>query len=298
MPANPLLHMSDDPDDPVAFLELKTRLILYLPDPPGPVTARRVYDRYMARYGDAITSYRSTATGDLPDPWTPAARSRFEQKQLPDLRKHGDWGYLFGADRPTDARTFLFHGFRPASESGMASLIRFDFEWDFSPAELRSFAAQVLEGVECVCGTAGYVLNSDVNDDESFDLMFAWAMRYWGAQAQELEADAASALDGFPCVSWLTVIGPGLRVKDTAAANAARAVAHSSFEAGGHVIIQAEDRPRLIDRNRREPLGNYPVVAGALLPFQVKEHEPFSGERWDEDNTMRYLRRFTHPDQF
>jgi hypothetical protein len=287
--------MSDDPDDPAALLELKTRLILYLADPPGPVTARRVYDLYMARYGDVVTSYGSTAIGDLPDAWTPAARARFEQQQLPALRQRLDWGYQFGSDRPTDARSFLFHGFRPASEPGMASLIRFDFEWDFSPAELRSFAAQVLDVVECVCGTAGYVLNSDVNDDESFDLMFAWAMRYWGAQAQELEADAASALDGFPCVSWLTIIGPGLRARDPAAVDAARAVAHASFEAGGHVVTQAEERPRLIDRNRREPLGNYSSIAEALLPLQVKEHDPFGGDRWDEDNTMRYLRRFTHP---
>jgi len=36
VPANPLLRMSDDQDDPTTLLELKARLILYLPDPRGP----------------------------------------------------------------------------------------------------------------------------------------------------------------------------------------------------------------------------------------------------------------------
>ena len=41
----------------------------------------------------------------------------------------------------------------------------------------------------------------------------------------------------------------------------------------------------------------YVAVAQALLPLQVKAFGSFGGERWDEDNSLRYLRRFTHPDE-
>lgn len=294
---NPLLHMSGDQDELVPILELKSRLILYLPNPPGPVTARRIYDLYMECYGTGITYFRSTELGDFAEPWTPESRIRFERQQLPALRQGLDWGYLFGADSPTDARIFMFHGSRPASEPGWASVIRFDFEWDFDPVILREFAVEILEGVECVCGTAGYVLCPDEGDyaAPAYDLMFAWAMRYWGAEAQDLDAIMEYALTGFPCISWLTIIGPELQAKDLSAVDRAKAVTHSWFDAGGHVVIQAEERPRLIDRNRREPLGNYPAVAKALLPFQAPAPSSFAGDLWDEDNTRRYLRRFTHP---
>ncbi|HYK90335.1 MAG TPA: type VI immunity family protein, partial [Acidobacteriota bacterium] len=204
-----------------------------------------------------------------------------------------------GVDQPNDARTFMFHGFRPATEPGMASIFRFDFEWDFDPEELRSFTALVLQAVECICGIGGYVLSPDEGENagQASDQMYAWAHRYWGAEAQDLEASPAGASNGLPCVNWLTVIGPNLRTRDPAACNQAKEVAHSWFEAGGHTVIQAEERPRLIDRNRREPLGNYVPVAEALLPLQVTHHPPFIGDSWDEDNTMRYLRRFTHPDE-
>lgn len=297
MAVNPLYRSNGDPDNPGPLVELKTRLVLYTAHPPGPVTARRVYDLYMAQFGDGISGYRSTAQGSEAEDWTPAARVRFEAVELPDLRRRRDWGYLFASDQHADARVFMFHGSRPVSEAGRASLFRFDFEWDFDPAILQEFTAEVLDMIECVCGTAGYVLCPDEGDyaAPAYDLMFAWAMRYWGAEAQDLDSTVEYALTGFPCVSWLTVIGPDLRAKDLAAVDRAKAVAHSWFEVNGHVVIQAEERLRLIDRNRREPLGNYPAVADALLPLQAPAPSSFAGDLWDEDNTRRYLRRFTHP---
>jgi hypothetical protein len=297
--ANPLYRDNGDPDAPGPLLELKTRLVLYLAQPPGPVTSRRIYDLYMARFEADIAGYRSTAYGSEANNWTPAARSRFEAVELPNLRRRRDWGYLFGSDKASSARLFLFHGSRPAAEAGRASLLRFDFEWDFDLAILRQFTMEVLAGIECVCGTAGYVLCPDEGDyaRTAHDLMFAWAMRYWGAEAQDLDASLDYALTGFPCVSWLTIIGPGLAEQNRDALAQAKAVSHSWFESGDHTIIQAEERPRPIDRNRREPLGNFPAVASALLPFQAKAPVPLVGDLWDEDNTKRYLRRFTHPDQ-
>jgi hypothetical protein len=62
-------------------------------------------------------------------------------------------------------------------------------------------------------------------------------------------------------------------------------------------LFQAEEKPRLIDRNRQEPLGGYGAVAGVLLPLQVSKHDAFGGRLWTDENTMNYLRRFTHPDE-
>ena len=297
MTSNALLRMSEDPDHPGSLLEGKSRVVLYLDSPPGPDSARRLYELYMGRYGGAITQFRSTAFGDFPEEWTAQARNRFEHQQLPGLRQRLDWGFMFGSERLVDAPVFMFHGSRPASEPGRASIVRCDFAWNFDPDELRLFCGLVLQQVECVCGTAGYVVaqgESDSAADES-GLMFAAAMRYWGAEAQDMDVSLDCTLEGFPCVSWLTVVGPNLRAKNPDALDRARAAAYSSFEVSGHVIIQAEERPRLIDRNRREPLGNYPAVAKALLPLQAKNHPSFNDEPWDEDLTRRYLHRFSDP---
>jgi hypothetical protein len=298
MASNPLLIMNDDADEPRPLVELKIRLLLYTDRPPGPIAARRVYDLFMARFGAVIAAYQSTAFGSQPEDWTPESRKHFETTELPDLRLHQDWGYIFGSNQEIpNGRLFMFHGSRPESEPGWASVFRFDFEWDLDPEILRDFTSRVLETVECVWGTAGFVFCPDEEIEPSLadNKSFAWAMRYWGVQAQDLDVTVQQALSGFDSVSWLTIIGAGLSAKEESAVDRARAVAYSSFEVNGHVVIQAEERPRLIDRNRREPLGNYPAVAQSLLPLQVKDHPSFSGDLWDEDVTRRYLNRFTLP---
>ena len=296
-PLNPLIRLSPDTDEPGSILELKMRIVLYLDKPPEPAIVRKIYDRYVARYGHDIALFRSTAFGDVAEEWNEASRRRFENILLPNLYQKLDWGYMLGTDRISGNRLFVVHGARPASEPGRASVLRFDFEWDFDAVELRTFAGHVLSDIECVCGTAGFVLVPDEVDSEESgeDLMFAWAMRYWGVEAQDLDVSADHALSGFPCISWLTVIGPSLAVNDRDAVSRARAAAFASYEVNGHVLIQTEASPRLIDRNRRESLGNYPAVAQALLPLQSKDHGPFSGDLWDEDNTTRYLHRFEDP---
>ena len=298
VPTNPLYRPTEDPNEPGPLIELKTRIVLYLADPLDPSSVRRLYDLYMEGFGDRVTAYRSTAQGGESDEWTPATRDHFETVELPDLYERQDWGYMFGSEEPAGSRVFMFHGSRPATEERRASIVRFDFEWDFDRKVLRQFTAAVLGLLECVCGTAGYVLSADVGDyaAPASALMFAWAMRYWGAEAQDLDASVEVALDGFPCVSWLTVVGPQLRGRDPGAIARARSIAYASAEVNGHVIIQAEEAPRLIDRNRQEPLGNFATVAQALSPFQVEQHQALAGDSWDEDNTRRYMHRFTARD--
>ena len=294
---NPLLRWNGDDQEPAPLVMLKTRLVLYTSDPPGPDTARAVYDLYMQRFGAGVTAYRSTALGSEAEDWTPLTRARFEKEELPDLRVHENWGYMFGSDDPADPGLFLFHGARPASEPDRASVFRFDFAWDLDPDVLWDFTVEVLDRVQAVCGTAGYVLVPDDGDHAAgaYDVMFAWAMRYWGAEAQDLDATAECAVHGIPGISWLTIIGADLVARDREAVAVGRSVAFGSAEAGGHIVIKAEARPRLIDRNRSEPLGNYTAVAMALAPLQIDGHVSFAGESWDEDSTSRYLRRFVDP---
>ena len=212
------------------------------------------------------------------------------------MRKGLDWGYMFGSDDLAGAPGFLFHGSRPASEPGRASIVRCDFARQVDPAEILRFTQLLLLNLECVCGTAGYVIaqgEAEGASDAAPTLTYALAMRFWGAEAQDLDVTLDCALEGFPCINWLTVIGPRLLGRDPDAVNQAKAAAHATIDVDGHVIIGVEPRPRLIDRNRRESLGRYPMLAQVLLPLQIANHPAFGGPAWDEDSTRRYLRRFS-----
>jgi hypothetical protein len=298
MARNPLqLTAVDAHGAKLALAELKQQLILYVDGAPKASDVRRVYDLYMSRYGSSVDAYRSTAPGSQPDDWDAATRTHFESTELPLLYVGPDWGYVFGSMNPTDARLMMFHGARPVSQAGWASVYRFDFEWDFPAAELLQLTLDVLGEVECAWGSAGYGLYVDEGEDptRADNKALAWAMRYWGAELRDLDAMMPHALGGMACVNWLTVVGQQLRGSADAACRGAAAVGHAAFDVGGQLVFQVEDRPRLIDRNRRETLGGYATVAQALLPLQLTGPVEFGGDQWDDDLTMRYLRRFTHP---
>ncbi len=108
---NPLVELTDDPKDPIPLVELKQHLVIFVQDPPGPVSARRVYDLYLQNCGDIFKTYKSTFEGPLPQDWNPAARARFERDELPALRLTTDWGYGFSDDKPRDSWLFMFHEF-------------------------------------------------------------------------------------------------------------------------------------------------------------------------------------------
>ncbi|MDY0743290.1 DUF3396 domain-containing protein [Paucibacter sp. R3-3] len=294
-PRNPILYPSTDPLDPGLLLEMKLRLVLYLESPPDPVALVGLYRTYMHRFGSRITAYRSTAFGDLPSQWSESARIEFEASLLPDLYRGTAWGYVFGEEAPADARLFLFHGARPASEYGRASLLRFDFEWHVDVRQVLELAVTTLQAFDCMCGSLGYVLAPGDARAATSDhgLGFAAAMRYWGVQAQDLDATADVAQQGIPSIAWVTILGPRLLERRPDAVAAARAMAFASYDVGAQLMLMTEQRPRLIDRNRRETLGNYPAVAQALSPLQIEGHGTFAEEPWDEDCTERYLRRFT-----
>jgi hypothetical protein len=43
-------------------------------------------------------------------------------------------------------------------------------------------------------------------------------------------------------------------------------------------------------------MAGYVAIAQALLPLQVKTFGSFGGESWDEQNSVNWVRRFTHRD--
>jgi hypothetical protein len=291
---NPIVEFTDG--DPVPLVELKQHLVLFVEDPPGPVSARRIYDLYLRRCGDIFTMYKSTFDGPLPQAWNPAARARFEQVELPALRETTDWGYGFSDGKPRDSWLFMFHGFRPTETPEKASFYRFEFDWNVDPAFLRSFAQEMSREVEFLSGYGGYFLQGrphSPEETESFDRIFALAMRFWGCEVVDVELTAAEMRKGYKCVNWLTLIGEPLRTNFPDRIARARAAAYDSEDGRNGVILQASEHPLLGDRNRMAAMDGYAGIAEALLPLQIKAHADFFGERWTEESTIAWLRRFT-----
>lgn len=293
---NPIIEMTDDPKDPIPLVELKQHLVIFVEEPPGPVSARRVYDLYLRNCGDLFRIYKTTFEGPLAQDWDRAARERFERDELPVLRQTVDWGYGFSDDKPRDSWLFMFHGFRPTEIPEKASFYRFEFDWDVDPAFLRSFARQMSHEVEFLSGYAGFFLQGRPHSEyetESFDRIFALAMRFWGCEVVDVELTAAEMTKGYKCVNWLTLIGEPLRSKFPEQIARARDVAYGSEESRHGVLLQASERPLLGDRNRMVDMEGYAKIAEALLPLQIKDHAEFYGDLWTEQKTMAWLRRFT-----
>jgi Protein of unknown function (DUF3396) len=291
MASNPLCFL-DARGRPI--LELKMGLVVWLDGPPSPRMARAVYDLYMQRCGSQIHAYCSTAPGSLPSQWTAGARHSFENRDLPKLRRFDDWGYGFSDGRATDSWLFMFHGYRPHSEKGRASFYRFDFPWDTDPMLVHDLALEVIGITPFRSGFAGPYFQLNVqNEVPSLDRMYAWAQRYWGIDAHSLDVTSWHMLEGIKSVSWLTLLGGHYLETSPAVIEETRAVAFASHETQHGVLLRVEERPRIIDRNRNEPLGGYGAVASVLRPLQVAAHEGFGGEKWSADETMRYLLRFT-----
>lgn len=288
---NPFLRPNPDGGEPI--LEMKLGIVFYLAQPPGPRIARLAYERFMQTWGATPRLYCPTLGGSRPRPWNYGNRHRFERQELPDLRTHEAWGYVFASHRGEDATLFMFHGARPVTEAGMASVIRLDLPWDTDPRALVEFARDLADAVPFEWAVGGWYFQQNARlREDSLTLMFAWARRYWGVAAHNLDVTMLHALEGISCINWLTVLGEVLCKRHPAAIAEASAAAHVSEVRTHGVLLQVEAAPRLIDRNLAEPLGNYETVARSLEPLPVDEHGSFGGSKWDDDNTLDYLERF------
>jgi hypothetical protein len=293
MAKNPLIVPSDDG---VPLVELKMGLVLYLDRPPSRATVRRVYDLYMRRCANGVTQYRSTSPGSRVLPWDDVARQHFEQHELPNLYRQMDWGWMFSDGLEQDSWMFMFHGYRPYSQPEMASFFRFDFHWQLAPEFLVALARDVADCTEFLWGTGGYYLQCRADLKylvQSFDHGYAIARRYWGAEARSIDVTAEYAKQGLNCINWLTLVGSELAAREPQAMEQARQVAFAAHRMAFGELFQAQFYPALGDRRQGEWLDGYEAIARALQPLQTPEHAPLGGDRWDEDNTMEYLRRFT-----
>jgi hypothetical protein len=293
---NPILEWTPDLENALPLVELKQFLVFFVEDPPGPELARSVYETYLNHFGDIFKVYRSTSDYAILDDWTPETRRRFEDIELPKLRQYTDWGYGFSDNKPIDSWLFMFHGFRPFQEPDCASFFRFEFDWQVEPKLIRDFTEDLMEQIPLLSGSAGYLLQWQPNSDFtilSLDRTFAYAMRYWGCEVMDFELTSEVMKTGYKCVNWLTIIGDSWRAKFTAEVKHAASVAYDHSDISSAVLLQAAERPLLGDRNRLADLDGYIRIAKALLPLQIKEHEGFGGDRWTDENTMKWIRRFT-----
>jgi hypothetical protein len=282
------------------LVELKLHLTAFLRSPPGPKTAKRLHDMFEVKFGDTFGKFRSTFEHGWLSDWTPRNRDVFFRSALPDMRQRHIWGYGFQEEKPTDARLMMYHGYRPHQENEMASFARFEFEAALPPEQLASFAADVLCELPVLSAYGGYFFQgrpSDQYDLRSANRIFALSQRFWGVEVVDVEFSAEVMKQGYKSVNWLTAIGAVSTHEAREALKHARDAATTSSDLGTCTLLQAGEGPLLGDRNRDDDLSAYQSVAEALLPLQVAEHPPFRGERWDETNTMAWLRRFTHPSE-
>ena len=149
---NPIIEMTKDKNDHVPLVELKQHLVIYVNSPPGPKSARKVYDAYIDYCGDIFKTYKSTFPCASLNKWTPSTRYQFEQNILPELRKRKEWGYGFSDDKSQDSWLLMFHGFRPFQEPNLASFYRFEFDWEVKADFLRRFAEELNEILPCLSG--------------------------------------------------------------------------------------------------------------------------------------------------
>jgi hypothetical protein len=294
---NPIFELTPDQRDPKPLIELKQQLVIFVRDPPGPNAARKVYNTYIRYCGDIFKVFKSTFPFAILRKWGPEARSHFENKVLPDLRKFADWGYGFSDNKPTDSWLFMFHGFRPFRESDCASFYRFEFDWQVDSEFLRRFTEDLLGQIPFLSAYAGYFLQwrpSTQYNRLSLDRSFAYAMRHWGCEMVNVEFTAKEMNHGYKCVSWLTAIGQHLSLQFPEAMEQAKSVAYVHFTTPNGTVLQASEKPLLGDRNRLVELDGYVSIAKALKPMQIRTHSAFGGDKWTQDATLAWLRRFTN----
>lgn len=282
------------------LVELKLQLVVFLREPPGPRMARRMFEIYEPLFGDTFGIYKPTLDYAQLSDWDQTARNRYEHNELPMLRHHHIWGYGFQESKSRDARLFMYHGYRPHQECVMASFCRFEFEADLPPAKLLQFAEGLLAELPVLSAYGGFFFQgrpSDQYDARSADRIYALSRRFWGVDVSDVELTAEVMKTGYRSVNWLTAISHVVDPELQLALNQARNVAYRATTLSTCTLFQASEGPIVGDRNRaNDDLSGYMLLAEALSPLQILTHSAFRGERWNDQNTMAWLRRFTHPE--
>lgn len=282
-------------EDGLPLIEVKMGIVLYLPTPAAIDTLRKIIIVYFNKFGSAIACFKSTTPGSFAKNWIDGSMDRFIQNDLHDLYRRTEWGYVFSDRSKGNSRLFMFHGFRPASQPGKASFLRFDFDDGVDHEQVRLFSEELITMTPFLSGSAGYFFFTRSNPhyvSQARDTEFCLARRYIGIEAQNIEVTAMHISQGLKCVNWITFIGKELMSKNQKAIECAKAAAYFSRESDNGILIQVASHPLIGDRNRNEKLFNYISVANALSGLQVSAHAPFGGGLWTEENTIEYCKRF------
>lgn len=275
------------------LVELIFGIRLFMDRPPDRAVILRVYEEFHRIYGHNLIRYCPTRIGSLPRAWESDSHATMTRSLIPNLYFKDVWGYGFDGVCNQGMIGFMFHGYRPNAEAGKGSFVQLDLPWDTDPNMVRRLISYFCAQGKFLWGSAGYYLRADLTrPTPALDAMYALAMRFRGAEAQVLDATAATALQGYTCVNWITVLGPAMAARESGVLEQAREKSFEYSHINGHHIYIAESLPNIGDRNKNQLMPGYERLSVALAPIQAREHAPLGGACWDGPNTQRYMMRF------
>ena len=197
----------------------------------------------------------------------------------------GSWAFSFGVERnelPNDLGHFQFN------VSGMDLVSH--------PEPFQRLAIEVFKAFPWTSANAGFGIAYDIGDVDPRRnaAIRAHAMRYVGADCNDLLAEGELPSDTIKTVNWLTFINPALAAKVPALASVANdPTSNVSVETLGEhgVLVRAGDTPLLGDCNRQEDMHAYEQADALLRPIRARQIFPLPGFS-DEEETSRWLNRF------
>ena len=299
-PSEPVLHLAENlartvyrvDEETTATVQLKYGLTFYRTRPFVRDEIEAAFDIFTSNYGDRIRRYRSTSPAGILTDISPRDLRAFRSGELPDLYRQENWGYGFDDGQRLDGTLFMFHGFRPASEPGIASFVRFEFPVATDPAELALFSVEVAKRLDFSSGTCGLVVFPYPFESEMYDAAYAVCRRYYGVEAWNLDVTINEIDDRAKSIGWITFLSSKLAAE---CEDLDRALERAKIERvrwSDGIAIRSRPRPELIDRNRNEGFSRETEIYRLIHPALMQAHSTFGGERWTDEDATAWLHRF------
>lgn len=200
-----------------------------------------------------------------------------------------DWKFRF-LSRSRDNRSF----------PECANYIEFLFPCNYLENHLsvfQDFARVVGNRLPFLSGHAGYTFEVSryYENRGAFDRALSWSMRFKQIDISEPNfAEALKVPVSIKGINWLTFLGEELTARIKAPAREKyKNLIFEEIEQG--LIVQAGERPVVVDGNRREYVPAYQEAYDLLKPLFVAEPVPLAvtGEFGEQmDKTMQWMHRF------
>ena len=283
-------------EETTATLQLKYGLTFYRTRPFVRDEIEAVFDVFSDGYGDRIRRYRSTSPAGILTDIGPGELRAFRERELPDLYRRDDWGYGFDDGQEPGGILFLFHGFRPVSEPGLASFVRFEFPLETDHKELAAFSVEVAKRLDFSSGTCGLAALPHPFESETYDAAYAVCRRHYGVEAWNLDVTMHEIGDRAKSVAWITFLGAKLAAECEDLDRGLERAGIERLRWLNGIAIRSRPRPALIDRNRDEGFGPETEIYRLIRPSLMTTHSSFGGERWTDDDATAWLHRFSPDD--